>query len=37
MKERWGNFDVEVISDVEIPLEIDQGKVRLTLVKKKNS
>ena len=37
MKERWSNFDVEIISDVEIPLEIDQGKVRLTIVKKKNS
>jgi len=37
MKERWNNFDVDIISDVEIPLEIDQGKVRLTLVKKKNS
>ena len=37
MKERWSNFDVEIISNIEIPLEIDQGKVRLTIVKKKNS
>lgn len=36
MKERWSKFDVEVISDVEIPLEIDPGKVRLTLLKKIN-
>lgn len=37
MKERWSKFNVEIISDVEIPLEIDPGKVRLTLVKKLNS
>ncbi len=37
MKERWSKFDVEIISDVEIPLEIDPGKVRLTLLKKINS
>ena len=36
MKERWSNYDVEIMSDVEIPVEIDQGKVRLTLLKKKN-
>lgn len=36
MKERWSKFNVEIISDVEIPLEIDPGKVRLTLVKKLN-
>ena len=37
MKERWSKFNVEIISDTEIPLEIDLGKVRLTLVKKLNS
>ena len=37
MKERWGKFNVEIISDIEIPVEIDQGKVRLTLVKKIDS
>ena len=37
MKKRWSKFDVEIISDVEIPLEIDPGKVRLTLLKKINS
>jgi len=37
MKERWSNYDVEIISDVEIPLEVDQGKVHLTLIKKINS
>jgi len=36
MKERWSKYDVEIISDVEIPLEVDQGKVHLTLVKKIN-
>ena len=34
MKERWSKFDVEIISDIEIPIEVDQGKVRLTLVRK---
>jgi len=37
MKERWSKFNVEIISDIEIPVEIDQGKVRLTLVKKIDS
>ena len=35
MKERWSKFNVEVISDIDIPLDIDSGKMRLTLVKKK--
>jgi SAM-dependent methyltransferase len=35
MKENWSNYNVEIISDVEIPLEIDSGGNRLTIVKKK--
>lgn len=35
MKERWSTFNVDVISDIDIPLEIDSDKMRLTLVKKK--
>ena len=34
MKERWKNFKVEIISDVEIPETIDSGKTRFTLVRK---
>lgn len=34
MKERWSKFNVEIISDNDIPLDIDPGKMRLTLVKK---
>jgi len=34
MKELWKNFAVEIISDVELPLDVDFDKMRLTLVKK---
>jgi len=34
MKKRWSKFNVEIISDVEIPIEVDPGKVRLTLIRK---
>ena len=34
MKERWKKFDVEIISDVEVPINIDSGRTRLTLVRK---
>ena len=34
MKKRWSKFDVEIISDVEIPYSIDSSKSRFTLVKK---
>jgi len=36
MKENWSTHNVEIISDVEIPLGIDSGKSRLTIVKKKS-
>jgi len=35
MKDRWSKFDVEIISDLEIPEEIDSAKTRLTLVRKR--
>lgn len=35
MKERWSKFDVEILSDNEIPVDIDFGKSRLTLVRKR--
>lgn len=35
MNERWSKFNVDIISYVDIPLEIDSNKMRLTLVKKK--
>jgi SAM-dependent methyltransferase len=34
MKKRWESFNVDIISDVEIPLEIDDNKVHYTLVRK---
>ena len=34
MKKRWSTKNVEIISDVEIPEEIDVGKTRLTLIRK---
>ncbi len=34
MKELWKEFDVEIVSDVELPLDVDFDKMRLTLVKK---
>jgi len=34
MKKRWNEFKVKVISDIEIPLEMDPNKVRFTLVEK---
>ena len=34
MKKRWSDFKVELISDVEIPLDLDPNKVRFTLVRK---
>lgn len=35
MNKLWSQFNVELISDIDIPLEIDSNKMRLTLVKKK--
>lgn len=37
MKDRWKNFDVEIISDVDLPLEMDKGGTRFTLAKKNES
>ncbi len=34
MKERWNKFDVKIVSDIDIPEDIDEGKTRLTLVRK---
>ena len=34
MKTKWNNYDVEIISDLEMPEKIDSGKTRLTVVKK---
>jgi len=36
MAERWKNFNVKIISDIEIPTELDPGKMRFTLVEKLN-
>jgi hypothetical protein len=35
MKVWWKNFDVEIISETDIPEELDFGKTRFTLVQKK--
>jgi len=34
MKEQWKKFDVEIMSDFEIPVELDKNKCRFTLVRK---
>jgi len=34
MKAKWSNYDVEIISDLEISEQIDSGKTRLTIVRK---
>ena len=35
MKERWEKYNVDIISNVDIPLGIDPGKMRLTIIAKK--
>jgi hypothetical protein len=35
MSERWSRFNVDIITDIDIPHEIDSNKTRLTLVRKK--
>ena len=35
MKKWWNNRGVDIISDVDMPQELDIGKTRLTIVKKK--
>ena len=34
MKELWSDFNVDIITDVEIPVELDFGKNRITIVRK---
>jgi len=34
LKKRWKKFNVRIVSDLEIPLEIDPGKMRFTLIEK---
>ncbi len=34
MAKRWSDFGVEIVSDIDIPLNIDPAKNRFTLVKK---
>jgi len=34
MAELWKKFNVKIVSDVEIPIEIDPGKMRFTLIEK---
>ena len=36
MKKRWSDMNVEIISDIEIPKEMDIGKTRLTLIRKRD-
>ena len=37
MKEKWQNYDVELITDLELPRQIDDSHVRFTLIKKKHN
>ena len=34
MKQKWQDYNVEIISDIELPTSIDDSRVRFTLVKK---
>jgi len=34
MKELWSDFNVQIISDDEIPVELDFGKNRITIIRK---
>lgn len=34
MKKLWSEFNVEILNDVQIPVDIDAGEVRMTIVKK---
>ncbi len=34
MKKRWNDFKVRILSDVELPIELDPNKIRFTLVEK---
>jgi len=34
LKKHWNKFNVRIVSDVEIPSEIDPGKMRFTLIEK---
>jgi len=35
MGENWGKYEIDIISDVDMPIEIDSGKMRFTLIKKR--
>ena len=37
MIEKWQNYDVELITDLELPRQIDDSHVRFTLIKKKHN
>ena len=37
MKEKWQDYDVEVVTDFELPRQIDDSHVRFTLIKKKDN
>jgi SAM-dependent methyltransferase len=36
MKKWWSDNDVDIISNIDMPQELDVGKTRLTIVRKKN-
>ena len=35
MHERWSKFDVEILSDIQLPLSMDSGNTKFTLIRKK--
>jgi len=35
MKERWKIYDIELITDIDVPTDIDKGKTRITVIRKK--
>ena len=37
MKEKLQDYDVEIITDLELPRQIDDSHVRFTLIKKRHN
>lgn len=35
MRKRWEDMNIKIVSEVEIPLNVDPGKMRFTLIEKK--
>ena len=34
MRKRWEDMNIKIVSEVEIPINVDPGKMRFTLIEK---